>query len=692
MKLIRKYHVVPYENGVAVESAKRFLETILNDPSMDASTKSRFYQDLLFRIRNLQDIPIVNDEVMTIVQDNYSKHMPSVPKQEVKQEVKPEVKEEAKPEVKEEAKPEPEPFPFGTNYEQHEVKPKGKKHELKKERFDPFVESKVEVKPQIPIHPLPQASPFAPWHVGGPVLPFRNFLEHQYHPYFQRPVKKRIMKKAKKPNLKRKKGEEEEEDGPKKKKSKEEDEKPERKVKKEPESKPILKRKMKEEPIDTFESKPVLKRKIKEEPESKPILKRKMKEEPIDTYESKPIMEEKPNLKRKIKMEKGPDSKILKRVGVKRKLPMDDEPARKKAKRIEKRKAGEPAGNDAKRRDQIDHPCAFTSVENVYKFLKPKFKTLKLAKVEKVLEDLEAFTLHRPNQTRFPRIKTTAAGLYTDLQMDLADVSKYKASNDGITFLLVVIDIYSRRLFVRTLKSKAGKDVCPALASVFEEMDATPITIYSDDGKEFYNSQVQKMLDDKHVKLVSPKSELKCAVVERANRTLKTRLAKYMTHKYGHRYVDVLEKVVKGINNTVNRGIGKKPVDVQHGDFFVPYMPKGSAKIRFSKGDHVRIASKRGHFDKGYEQGWTTEIYVISQVHPGKPVKYNIVDTNGEPVVGSFYTRELTKCTYDANGQYRIEKVLDERIVRGKKQVLVRWEGYGPEFDSWIDGDGIISL
>ncbi|PIC39275.1 hypothetical protein B9Z55_011016 [Caenorhabditis nigoni] len=90
-----------------------------------------------------------------------------------------------------------------------------------------------------------------------------------------------------------------------------------------------------------------------------------------------------------------------------------------------------------------------------------------------------------------------------------------------------------------------------------------------------------------------------------------------MTHKYGHRYVDVLKKAVKGIKITVNRGIGKKPVDVQHEDFFVPYMPQGSAKIKFSKGGHVRIASKRGHFDKGYEQGWTTEVYVISQIHPG---------------------------------------------------------------------------
>ncbi|EGT43059.1 hypothetical protein CAEBREN_08616 [Caenorhabditis brenneri] len=339
------------------------------------------------------------------------------------------------------------------------------------------------------------------------------------------------------------------------------------------------------------------------------------------------------------------------------------------------------------------HPCAFTSVSDVYKYLKPKFKKLKYENVEKALEDLESFTLHRPNQTRFPRLATQAAGLFTDFQMDLADVSKYKSSNDGITFLLVVIDIYSRRLFVRPLKSKKGVDVASGLQDVFKEIGSYPMIIYSDDGKEFYNTQVRTLLDDNHVKLVSPKSELKCAVVERANRTLKTRLAKYMTHKYKHRYIDVLQQVVKGINNTINRGIGKKPVDVRLGDFTIPFKNGKTAKIKFKKGDHVRIAAKRGHFDKGYEQGWTTEVYVISKVVPGKPVTYNIVDTNGEQVLGIFYTRELTKCTYKDDAQYRIEKVIDRRKdKRGKEQVLVRWEGYGPEFDSWIDASSLITV
>ncbi|CAO4370880.1 unnamed protein product [Caenorhabditis nigoni] len=114
---------------------------------------------------------------------------------------------------------------------------------------------------------------------------------------------------------------------------------------------------------------------------------------------------------------------------------------------------------------------------------------------------------------------------------------------------------------------------------------------------------------------------------------------------------------------------------VKNGDFIVPFPDHSGARIKFQLGDRVRISAKKGHFDKGYEQGWTTEAYVISRVVPGKPFVYNSVDTNGDEIEGIFYTRELTKCTYDPNAVYRIEEVLDTRVWKGKKQSLVKWEG-----------------
>ncbi|EFP00469.1 hypothetical protein CRE_21822 [Caenorhabditis remanei] len=271
-------------------------------------------------------------------------------------------------------------------------------------------------------------------------------------------------------------------------------------------------------------------------------------------------------------------------------------------------------------------------------------------------------------------------------------MSKYKTQNDSITFLLTVIDIYTRILFVRPLKAKGGAGVAAAFENIFNEMGMTPHIVFTDDGKEFYNTHVQTLFKKHNVSLVSPKNDTKCGVVERVNRTLKTRLAKYMTHVYKHRYIDALPKVVLGINNSVNRGIGKKPVEVKLGDFPIPIPDGKTFKIKFKIGDHVRLASKRGLFDKGYEQGWTTEVFVVSKVMPGRPVTFNVVDTNGEKVEGIFYTKELTKCTYRADGTYRIESVISRRTRRGIRECLVRWEGYTAASDSWVPESAILHL
>ncbi|KAF1755879.1 hypothetical protein GCK72_012332 [Caenorhabditis remanei] len=76
-KLVRKYHMIPYDEGGSIESGKRFLEKILNDPSLDVVAKCRFYQDLLYKIRQHMNLPIVNEDMFNIIRENFALHMPT---------------------------------------------------------------------------------------------------------------------------------------------------------------------------------------------------------------------------------------------------------------------------------------------------------------------------------------------------------------------------------------------------------------------------------------------------------------------------------------------------------------------------------------------------------------------------------------------------------------------------------------
>ena len=56
--------------------------------------------------------------------------------------------------------------------------------------------------------------------------------------------------------------------------------------------------------------------------------------------------------------------------------------------------------------------------------------------------------------------------------------------------------------------------------------------------------------------------ETKASIVERFNRTLKTRMWRYFTKIQSVRYIDVLHDFVRSYNNTFHRAIGMAPSEV----------------------------------------------------------------------------------------------------------------------------------
>ena len=46
----------------------------------------------------------------------------------------------------------------------------------------------------------------------------------------------------------------------------------------------------------------------------------------------------------------------------------------------------------------------------------------------------------------------------------------------------------------------------------------------------------------------------------------------------------------------------------------------------------------------------------------------------------------------DQNTEYRIEKIISRRVRNGVKQARVRWQGYDPSQDTWINASEVRSL
>ena len=129
--------------------------------------------------------------------------------------------------------------------------------------------------------------------------------------------------------------------------------------------------------------------------------------------------------------------------------------------------------------------------------------------------------------------------------------SKY---NDGVTFLLLVIDIFSKYGWAIPLKNKEGKTVAEALKTIFKERK--PEKLWTDKGKEFYNKDVKDLIE-----LYSTENEEKSSIVERWIRTMKEKMWKYFTDNNTYTYIDILPDPVEDYNNTIHSSTKLTPVE-----------------------------------------------------------------------------------------------------------------------------------
>ena len=92
----------------------------------------------------------------------------------------------------------------------------------------------------------------------------------------------------------------------------------------------------------------------------------------------------------------------------------------------------------------------------------------------------------------------------------------------------MVIDIFSKYGWIVPLKDKKGESVAEAFKTIFKE-GRKPQYLWIDKGKEFYNKHVKDLLEKNGIHMYSTENEEKSSVVERWNRTIKSKMWKQFT-------------------------------------------------------------------------------------------------------------------------------------------------------------------
>ena len=315
--------------------------------------------------------------------------------------------------------------------------------------------------------------------------------------------------------------------------------------------------------------------------------------------------------------------------------------------------------------------------------------------VRKWLKSQPTYTLHKNARKRFPTRKYVVNNIDSQWQADLADMQQISKYNKGYKYMLTVIDILSRSAWARPMKSKFGHEVAEAFDSILSE-GRIPERIQTDQGKEFENVHVSRLMDQYHIEMFSVKSAYKAAMVERFNRTIKTKLWRYFTARNTYKWIDVLPSFMEGYNNSYHRSIKMKPADVNPENAMEVWLRLyGSlprhvrADDKISVGDRVRISKVKSIFEKGYLPNWSEEEFFVDEINiKFKPTMYKLIDYHGNRLDGSFYAYELQVVEREEES-FIIDQIIRRRRRGNQIQYLVKWRGYPDSFNSWVTADDL---
>jgi len=189
------------------------------------------------------------------------------------------------------------------------------------------------------------------------------------------------------------------------------------------------------------------------------------------------------------------------------------------------------------------------------------------SQVKRVLSEYAPYQITRKTKdpNKFLRVTTSDPNQYQGDLMFLD--SSYKRFNSGFNVFLIIINVATRMIFLYPLKNKQTKGVVEAFEKFLDEVTKASV-ILSDQGSEFV--ALKKTLKEDNIELITTNKAQShsrgTSIVERAIRTIKEKIERYLEIHKTKRYIDALPGIVETYNSTVHSSLGKAPNKITEDD------------------------------------------------------------------------------------------------------------------------------
>lgn len=259
------------------------------------------------------------------------------------------------------------------------------------------------------------------------------------------------------------------------------------------------------------------------------------------------------------------------------------------------------------------------SAEKLHKEAKKELPQIKLLEVKNWLSKQQTQQIFKKTvKPVYPPI-TGPQGTY---QADLMFLTQYKTMNNGYHIIFNFIEVTSRKAYAYPLKKKDQVSINDAYNKFLKEIEYKIINLTTDNGSEFISKSFQNIDDEYNIThyFVDTNDKNKMGKVERFNRTLRTKIAKYLKTFSTFNWIGVLPDLISNYNNTVHSSTGIEPNSVTSEKAEIIRAETEMKKKRalnflhkFKVGDKVRMIKKKSLFDKGTKT-FSKSLYTIEDV------------------------------------------------------------------------------
>ena len=351
------------------------------------------------------------------------------------------------------------------------------------------------------------------------------------------------------------------------------------------------------------------------------------------------------------------------------------------------------------RRYHADSQFSFGGLDKVKDSVNIKTDVLK-----DVLSKSNIYTEFREfkKPTYLPPVRTYGEDYLWEADLMFFTHPTFAQQNDGKLYILAIIDTFTKGVNMISLKSKSTTEVTSAVNNLFKRRK--PKYLRVDAGGEFISNAFTKMCKENDVELYIAMEPIKCAVIERFNRTFKRILVQIMEQNNSLRWIDFLDQALAIYHGRRHQTLKMSPDEAaeernqnkilrqnlkRYAKFDKKKNLKNKKPAKFKKGQFVKLFRKKGAFTKGYAQNVTKEYFEIYHIDRKlSKDRFYLKDLAGDKVLGSFYEEYLVPFQPPDDGAvFKLDpnhKDFKRKNIRGVPHIFVKWLGWPKKFNQWV--------